>query len=80
MRNTPEGEALHRSQCARVTNGWEWGREEEKENGRASVSVVQDHVKLKGGEHGRIISFCADVSCKVAKKVSGRQVAGVQEV
>jgi N-acetyltransferase len=50
----------------------EWGREEEKEGSRARVLVVQDDVKLKGGEHGRIISFRADVSGKIGTKVSGR--------
>ena len=71
-RGTPEDESLHRSHCARVTKGMEWGREEEKESRRAGVSVVQDDVKLKGGEHGRIISFRPNASGKIGTKVSGR--------
>ena len=78
-RGTPEDESLHRSHCARVTKGMEWGREEEKESGRAGVSVVRDDVKLKGGEHGRIISFRADVSGKIGTKVSLLQVAGAED-
>jgi N-acetyltransferase len=79
-RGTPEDESLHRSHCARVTKGMEWGRERRRRGSRAGVSVVQDDVKLKGGEHGRIISFRADVSGKIGTKVSGRQVAEEQDI
>ena len=67
---TPEDECLHKSHCARVTKGMEWGREEEK----AGILVVQEDVGLKGGKHGRIISFRADASGKIGTKVSSRQV------
>ena len=73
-RGTPEDESLHRSHCARVTKGMEWGRTEEKESGGAGVSVVRQDVRLKCGEHGRIISFRADVSGRMGTKVSDRQI------
>ena len=41
----------------------EWGREE-KESGRVGISVMQGDVKLKGGEHERIVSFRVDMSVK----------------
>ena len=75
-RGTPEDESLHRSHCARVTKGMEWGRDEEKERSRVGVSVVQEDVKLRGGEHGRVISFRADVSGKIGAKVSAAKLLG----
>lgn len=79
-RGTPEDESLHRSHCARVTKGMEWGRDDEKERSRAGVSVVQEDVKLKGGEHGRIVSFRADVSGKIGTKVSVTKLLGAGDL
>lgn len=67
-RGTLGGESLHRTHRARVTKGMEWIRERAKESGGAGGSIVQDDVNLKGGENGRIVSFRADVSGKVACK------------
>lgn len=77
---TPEDESLHRTHCARVTKGMEWGRTEEKESGGVGVSVVRRDVRLKCGEHGRIISFRADASGRIGTKVSGRQIAEEQDI
>lgn len=41
------------------------------------VSVVRGYVKLKCGEHGRIVSFRGDVSGGIGTKVSVRQVVKV---
>lgn len=60
--------------------GMQWGRNEEKESGGVGVSVVREDVKLKCGEHGRIVSFRADVSGKIGTKVSGHQVAEEQDI
>ena len=76
MYGLSEDESLHRSHRAPWTKGMEWGREEEKESGRVCVSVVQDDIKLQGGEHGRVVNFRADVCGKIGTKASGRQVAG----
>ena len=57
-------ELLHRSYRTRVTKGMEGIRETAKESGGAGGTVVQDDVKLKGGE----IGLRADVSGKVACK------------
>jgi len=77
---TPEDESLHRSHCARVKKGMEWGLKEEKESGGVGVSVVRGDVKLKCGSYGRIISFRADASGRIGTKVSGPQVAEEQEI
>jgi hypothetical protein len=53
----------------------EWSREDVKESDRAGVLVVQEDVKLKSGEHGRIIGFRVNVSGKIGTKVSSRLVA-----
>lgn len=66
MRGTPGDESLYRYHRTWVTKGIEWIREKVKENGRAGGPVLQDDVKLKGGKHGRIVSFHADLSGKVA--------------
>ena len=79
-RGTPEDETLHRSHCARVTKGMEWGRDEEKERSRVGVSVVQEDAKLKDGEHGRIISFRADASGKIGTKVSAAKLLGAGDL
>lgn len=54
----------------------------EKESSGASVSIVQDDVRPKGGDYRWIISFRADNSRTLhsSTKVSGCQVAREQEV
>ena len=58
----------------------EWSRTEEKESGGAGVSVVRRDVRLKCGEHGRIISFRADAPGKIGTKVSGSQIIEEQDI
>ena len=62
---------MHRSHCARVKKGMEWGREEEKEREKAAsdITVVDEDVPLKDGQRGRIISVKADVGGKLRNKV-----------
>lgn len=47
----------------------EWGREEEKERGKAGVEEVESGVRLKDGRRGRIICFRADVGGRIGSKV-----------
>ena len=56
-----------------------WAQEKKKKSPRASISIVQDDVKLKGGEYGRI-QFPRGQIPQSSMKVSGRQVAREQEV
>lgn len=71
-RGAPDDEALHRSHCARVQRGMEWGKEEQREAHKAGVLEIATAVKLKhkNGAMGRIISFPASVSGKIGTKVS----------
>jgi N-acetyltransferase len=64
-------ESLHRSHCARVLRGMEWGREEERERDREGVEFVEidTAVKLKDGRRGRIICYRADAGGKIGAKV-----------
>lgn len=64
----PDDEILHRSHCARVTKGMEWGRDEVKAEG-TDVEVVKDEVKLTCGGKARIVSFSANIGGKVGGKV-----------
>ncbi|KAH8117299.1 hypothetical protein DFH11DRAFT_1574264 [Phellopilus nigrolimitatus] len=70
-RGAPDDESLHKVHCARVQKGMEWGREEEKERGRASgdVTVVEENVTLKRGEKGRIVAVKASAGGKIRNKV-----------
>lgn len=70
-RGAPGDESLHRTHCARVKKGMEWGREEEKEREKAAsdITVVDEDVPLKDGQRGRIISVKADVGGKLRNKV-----------
>ncbi|EDR11319.1 uncharacterized protein LACBIDRAFT_316036 [Laccaria bicolor S238N-H82] len=68
-KGVPDDEALHRTHCAQVQRGMEWGREEEKETIKAGVVQVETSVKLKNGRKGRIISFPADVGGKIGYKL-----------
>ncbi|KAF8654231.1 hypothetical protein AX16_003754 [Volvariella volvacea WC 439] len=69
-KGAPDDEALHRSHCARVRRGMEWGREEEKETVKYNVREVATDVKLKNGQKGRIICFNADAGGKLGSKLS----------
>jgi len=69
-KGAPDDEALHRSHCARVQRGMEWGKEEEREAHKAGVLEIATAVKLKHGAMGRIISFPASVSGKIGTKLS----------
>jgi len=66
--------ALHKMHCARVQQGMEWGREEEKDgirDGQSIILEVENDVKLTGvKEKGRIICLPADVNGKIGAKVS----------
>ncbi|CAA7268446.1 unnamed protein product [Cyclocybe aegerita] len=67
-------EALHRTHCAKVQQGMEWGREEEKDRIRNGENVVTDvvtDVKLRGRKKkGRVICFSADIDGKIGAKLS----------
>lgn len=69
-----DDEALHKTNCARVRQGMEWGREEEKDgirDGRSIILVVENDIKLMGAkEKGRIICLPADINGKIGAKVS----------
>ncbi|KAF8894483.1 hypothetical protein BD779DRAFT_1501345 [Infundibulicybe gibba] len=69
-KGAPDDETLHRSHCARVQRGMEWGREEEKEKDKAGLVEIATSVKLKDGSKGRIISFKADVGGKIGSKLT----------
>ncbi|KAJ3514090.1 hypothetical protein NLJ89_g2568 [Agrocybe chaxingu] len=66
-------EALHRAHCAKVQQGTEWGREEEKDrirNGENAVKEVVTDVKLRGRKKkGRVICISADIDGKIGAKV-----------
>ena len=64
--------SLHKSHCTRVKKGMEWGRAEEKERGKASldVTVIEEDVRTKDGQRGRIISVKATIAGKLGNKVS----------
>lgn len=68
-KGAPDDERLHRTQCARIQRGMEWGREEEKEGLKNGLSQMSTGVKLKDGSMGRIICFRADVGGKIGSKV-----------
>jgi N-acetyltransferase len=69
-----DDEALHKTHCARVQQGMEWGREEEKDgirDGQSIILEVENDIKLTGAkDKGRIISFSAEVNGKIGAKVS----------
>ncbi len=68
-RGAPDDEILHKSHCARVQRGLEWGKEEAREVTKAGVEEVASSVKLKNGSTGRIIRFRAEVGGKIGAKV-----------
>ena len=68
-KGAPDDERLHRTQCARIQRGMEWGREEEKEGLKNGLLQVYSGVKLKDGSMGRIICFRAGIGGKIGSKV-----------
>lgn len=74
-RGAPDDESLHRAHCARVRQGMEWGRDEEKDKTRGSESSVVEvasDIKLKGTKKaGRVICFPANIGGKPGAKVFG---------
>lgn len=68
-RGAPDDEILHKSHCARVQRGLEWGKEEAREITKAGVEEVASSIKLNNGSKGRIIRFRADVGGKIGAKV-----------
>lgn len=65
----PDDESLHRSHCARVQRGLEWGREEERESIKAGVEEISSDIRLKNGTKGRIVCFRAEVPGRIGAKV-----------
>ena len=65
-------ESLHKTHCARIRKGMEWGKEEERERLKYGSSAVEvdDDVHLKGREKGRIISVDATCGGKIGQRVS----------
>jgi N-acetyltransferase len=68
-KGAPDDESLHRTHCARVQRGMEWGREEEKDKDKAEVTEVAVGVRLKDAKRGRILSVRADATGKIGSKV-----------
>ena len=64
-----EDESLHRSHCARVQRGMEWGKEEERESVKIGVVEIVNQVEITGGRRGRIISCPAECIGKIGSKV-----------
>ncbi|KAI0050908.1 hypothetical protein FA95DRAFT_1486386 [Auriscalpium vulgare] len=69
-KGAPDDERMHKSHCARVERGMEWGREEERSCGKGEVREIATAVKLKHGGKGRIISVPADAGGKVGSKLA----------
>ncbi|KAI0934244.1 hypothetical protein AcV5_006150 [Taiwanofungus camphoratus] len=67
-RGAPDDESLHRTHCARVQRGLEWGKEEEREMKKAGVEELASRVKLRNGDKGRIVCFRPDVGGKIGTK------------
>ncbi|KAJ7581424.1 hypothetical protein C8J56DRAFT_1006285 [Mycena floridula] len=70
IRGAPDDESLHKSHCSRVQKGLEWGKEEEKEAKRASLTVIATGVELKDGRKGRIIRVEGDSGGKIGTKLT----------
>ena len=68
-RGAPDDEALHKAHCARVQRGFEWGKEDERDRAKANVFEVQNNVRLKTGESGRIVSLNVCCGGKLGQKV-----------
>ena len=74
IKGVEDDEALHKTHCARVQQGMEWRREEEKDgirDGQSIILEVENDIKLAGTKYkGRIICLPADVKGKIGGKVS----------
>ena len=72
-RGAPDDEALHKSHCARVQKGMEWGKEDERERalGNGHVTLIAEDIKVSKGEYGRIIAVKPTTASKVGLKVGG---------
>ena len=68
-KGAPDDESLHRSHCARVQRGLEWGKEEEREFVKANVEELVSDIRLKNGARGRIVCFRAEAGGKIGAKV-----------
>jgi len=60
----------HRSHCARVQRGLEWGKEEERECVKANVEEVVGDIRLRNGMKGRVVCFRAEVGGKIGNKLN----------
>ncbi|EJD53289.1 hypothetical protein AURDEDRAFT_81654 [Auricularia subglabra TFB-10046 SS5] len=70
-RGASEDEALHKTHCARVQRGLDWGRDEEKDVVRAGVQSIDAAAVLRSGLDGRIVACKADIAGgKVGAKVN----------
>ncbi|KAH8106770.1 hypothetical protein BXZ70DRAFT_1060877 [Cristinia sonorae] len=69
-KGAPDDESLHRSHCARVQRGLEWGKEEERESVKAKVEELVSDIRLKNGARGRIICFRPDIGGKIGAKLN----------
>ncbi|PCH38147.1 hypothetical protein WOLCODRAFT_130714 [Wolfiporia cocos MD-104 SS10] len=69
-RGAPDDESLHKTHCARVQRGLDWGREEQREMLKAGVEELESGVKLKNGAKGRIVCFRPDVGGKIGAKLN----------
>lgn len=70
-RGAAEDEALHKTHCARVQRGLDWGRDEDKDAVRAGVQTIDAAAALRSGIDGRIVACRADIAGgKVGSKVA----------
>lgn len=70
-KGAPDDEALHKTHCASVRQGLEWGREEEKERLKGTVVEITSGVALRGSKtKGRILCIPADITGRIGVKVS----------
>ncbi|KAG8869242.1 hypothetical protein FRC20_001868 [Serendipita sp. 405] len=66
-----EDEALHKSHCSYVRSGNEWTHEEEKELvNNPSLALVDSHVQLSSGVHGKIIALRANTGGRIGAKLN----------
>ncbi|GLB40571.1 putative zinc-finger of acetyl-transferase ESCO [Lyophyllum shimeji] len=69
-KGAPDDESLHRTHCARIQKGMEWGREEEKEMVKSGLVPIATGIRLKDGTKGRIICVRADAGGKLGSKIT----------
>jgi len=68
-KGTQDDEALHKSHCARVQRGLEWGGDEIRESAKQGVVEIESGIRLKDGSLGRILAVNANASGKIGSKV-----------